>query len=69
MRKTKQIYKQNIKKLIELDMDEYYSEQNEILCGCNCSMCNPYYGDFWEYFIFRDRLNFELNQLNQIKQI
>ena len=65
--KTKQIYKQNIKKLIELDMDEYYSEQNEILCGCNCCMCNPYYGDFWEYFIFQDRLNFEFDQINQIK--
>ena len=35
-------------------------KQNEILCGCNCSMCNPYYGDFWEYFI---RLNFEFDQI------
>ena len=59
--KTKQIYKQNIKKLIDIDIDEYYSEQNETLCGCNC--CNPYYGDFWEYFIFQDSLNFELNQI------
>ena len=59
----KQKYKQNIKKLIKLYIDEYYSEQNETLCVCNCCICNPYYGDFWEYFIFQDSLNFELNQI------
>ena len=63
MRKRTQKYKQNIKKLIKLGIDEYYSEQNETLCGCNCCICNPYYGDFWEYFIFQDSLNFVLNQL------
>ena len=63
MRKRTQKYKQNIKKLIKLGIDEYYSEQNETLCGCTCCICNPYYGDFWEYFIFQDSLNFELNQI------
>ena len=64
MRKRTQKYKQNIKKLIKLGIDEYYSEQNEILCGCNCCICNPYYGDFWEYFIKQDYINTEIEKLN-----
>ena len=49
--KTKQMYKQNIKKFIVMDINEYLDEKYEILCGCNCVICNPYYGDFFEYFI------------------
>ena len=52
--KTKQIHKQNIKKNIELDLIEYLDEKFEWTCGCNCCICNPYYGDFWEYFILQD---------------
>ena len=44
--KTKQIRKQNIKNLLK----------NEWSCGCNCCICNPYYGDFWKYFIEQDKL-------------
>ena len=62
--KYKQKYKQNIKKLIELGIDEYYSEQNETLCGCNCCICNPYYGDFWEYFVMQDDINSKIEDLN-----
>jgi len=54
--KTKQFYKQYIKKLIEIDVNDYLDEKYEISCGCNCIICNPYYGDFWEYFIFQDTL-------------
>lgn len=64
MRKRTQKYKQNIKNLIKLGIDEYYSEQNEILCGCNCCICNPYYGDFWEYFIIQDEINSDIEKLN-----
>lgn len=52
--KTKQMYKQKIKKLIIIDIDEYLDEKYEMLCGCNCNICNPYYGDFWESFISQD---------------
>ena len=52
--KTKQMYKQNIKKFIVMDINEYLDEKYEILCGCNCVICNPYYGDFFEYFILQD---------------
>lgn len=48
--KSKQIYKQNIIKNIVNDVNEYLDEKYEVLCGCNCVICNPYYGDFWEYF-------------------
>ena len=53
-KQTKQMYKQNIKKHIIMELNEYLDEKNEILCGCNCFICNPYYGDFWESFILQD---------------
>lgn len=37
-----------------MDLNEYLDEKYELLCGCNCCCCNPYYGDFWEYFILQD---------------
>jgi hypothetical protein len=55
--KTKHLYKQNIKKLITLDVNEFFDEHTEILCGCNCFLCNPYYGDFWESFILQDTIS------------
>ena len=51
---TKQKHKRKIKINIIIDFNEYLDEKNEILCGCNCTMCNPYYGDFYEYIILQD---------------
>ena len=39
---------------MQLDMDEYMDEKEEVLCGCNCPMCNPYHGGHWEYFVMID---------------
>ena len=46
----KHSYKENIKKLIAIDVDEYDDEVNEVFCGCDCVICNPYHGDFWAAF-------------------
>lgn len=51
--------KQNIKKNIIMDINEYLDEKYEILYGCNCNICNPYYGDFWESFILQDELTYQ----------
>lgn len=48
------MYKQCVEQHIRMDMDEYLDEKYEMLCGCNCAVCNPYYGDFWESFILQD---------------
>jgi len=53
-KKSKQMMRKMLKKQIKIDMDIYNDEingYNEYYCGCNCIICNPYYGDFWEYFI------------------
>ena len=63
--KTSHLYKQFIKKSIELDYNEYLDEKYEKLCGCNCMICNPYYGDVWEYLIFQD--NWKSNVENSEK--
>ena len=52
--KTKQLRKQHMIKLIDCDLNEYLDEKYEILCGCNCVICNPYYGDTLEYFLLQD---------------
>ena len=42
--------------IIEDAVEEFYDEIYEYLylCGCNCCICNPYYGDIWEYDIMLD---------------
>ena len=50
--------KHTIQRLIIFDLNEYLDERYELLCGCNCCICNPYYGDFWEYFIQQDEREF-----------
>ena len=65
--KTKQAYKQNIKKLIETEINEYLDEKYEVLCGCNCCICNPYYGDCWEYFILQDEWTYKYTEMLAFK--
>jgi len=57
--------RQSLQKLILNDYDEYWFEQNEVLCGCNCMLCNPYYGDIWEYEIMRDKWQQQLALLQK----
>lgn len=54
--KTKQYRRILLKYLINLDINEYQDEcvYEETRCGCNCVICNPYYGDAFEYFLFQD---------------
>jgi hypothetical protein len=53
-RKSKSFRKVQIQDQIQFDFLEYLDEINEYLCGCNCVICNPYYGDAYEYFILQD---------------
>ncbi len=61
---TKHAKKQFVNKWINLDMQEYFDERDEILCGCKYPCCNPYYGDRWEYFIMLDELRNNVSFLN-----
>lgn len=51
--------KQNMKQQIKMDLYEYLDEKYEWLCGCNCCICNPYYGDIWEYLILQDEWQYK----------
>jgi hypothetical protein len=57
--------RQWLQKIIRNDYDEYWFEQNEVLCGCNCMLCNPYYGDIWEYEIMRDEWQQQITLLQK----
>lgn len=63
--KTKEIKRKpklyNIHNLIAMDIGEYLDEKYEEYgrtCNCNCMICNPYYGDFWESFVLQDEFNY-----------
>jgi hypothetical protein len=57
--KSKHMRKYKIKILIDTDINEYLDDINEWLCGCNCCICNPYYGDHLEYFVMQDEWIYE----------
>jgi hypothetical protein len=48
-----------------VNIQEYQDEVTQLLCGCNCCVCNPYYGDFWESFVQQDELTYGQQRSSQ----